>query len=179
MMIDSSSLTLALLIVAPVVLLTVANAQIPTACADQNSLENSICCPITADGVCGVSTNRGLCVTLNFAGYDMAAKQVMCVTHYYTQICRCNGNFGGYNCSRCEFGYYGSDCSEFQVLPRPPARDLSDADWADFVSIMKMPKTYDSDYHAVLEESKPGNASIPTASLTIFNYYAWIHHYTP
>lgn len=154
-------------------------AQIPTVCTDQNSLENSICCPSTADGICGKSANRGDCVTLDPYNYDDGSSDVReNWPHYFTQVCKCYGNFAGYDCSRCKFGYYGTYCQDFQVLPRPPARDLSDKDWADFAYLVKIAKTSDSGYSAVLEESLPGNASIPTAPLSIYDYYVWIHHYT-
>ena len=160
-------------------LLSVARAQIPTVCADQNSLENLICCPVTEDGVCGEEANRGACVSLDFPNYDNETSDVRVNwPHYYTQICQCSGNFGGYDCSRCDFGYFGPDCDQFQVLPRPPVRDLSDEDWSDLIDILKMSRDFDSGYSAVLEESCPGNASIPTTSLTVYEYYTWVHHYT-
>lgn len=156
----------------------ISRALIPTACTDANSLENLICCPTTEDGVCGVDANRGSCMSLDIAAYDNETSNVReNWPHYYTQICQCNGNFGGYDCSRCKFGYYGDDCSEFQVLPRPPIRDYSDDDWADFINILRLTRTYESGYSAVLEESVPGNASIVTAPLTLYEYYVWIHHY--
>ena len=33
-------------------------SQVPTACADDESLENLQCCPTTADGVCGEDANH-------------------------------------------------------------------------------------------------------------------------
>ena len=33
--------------------------QIPTACADDDSLKNLRCCPTTVDGMCGQDANRG------------------------------------------------------------------------------------------------------------------------
>ena len=44
--------------------------QIPTVCADEDSLENLRCCPTTDDGVCGEDANRGQCVQLNIDGYS-------------------------------------------------------------------------------------------------------------
>lgn len=164
---------------AAVFLSSVANAQIPTVCTDQNSLVNSVCCPVTADGVCGEDANRGTCISLNFPNYNATTSDVRVNwPHYYTQICQCNGNFGGYDCSRCQFGYYGADCSQFQVLPRPPVRELSDSDWADYINIVRMTRSYNSGYSAVLTESLPGTADIPTVNLTVYEFYVWIHHYT-
>ena len=52
--------------------------QIPTACADEDSLENLRCCPTTDDGVCGEDANRGQCVQLSIDGYRIQI-QLICV----------------------------------------------------------------------------------------------------
>ena len=44
--------------------------QIPTVCADDDSLENLKYCPMTIDGVCGENANCGQCVYLNVDGYS-------------------------------------------------------------------------------------------------------------
>lgn len=155
------------------------NAQIPTACTDANSLTNLTCCPVTADGVCGEDAGRGSCAPLDFENYDDETSDVrLNWPHYYTQTCECNGNFGGYDCSQCQFGYYGDDCSQFEVIPRPALRDFTSEDWDEFLNLIVMTRDYDSGYSAVLEESIPGNASIVTAPLTVYGYYVWVHHYT-
>ena len=54
--------------------------QIPTACANDDSLENLRCCPTTADGVCGVDANRGHCDELNIDGYSTNTTDVHATT---------------------------------------------------------------------------------------------------
>ena len=155
------------------------SAQIPTACTNEDSLENLICCPTTEDGVCGQDAGRGSCVPLDFENYDNQTSDVRVNwPHYYTRICQCSSNFGGYDCSRCKFGYYGPDCSQFKVLPRTPVREFTDDDWEEYNDIIRMTRDYDSGYSAVLEESAPGNASIVTLPLKLYEYYVWVHHYT-
>ena len=63
--------------------------QIPTVCADEDSLENLRCCPTTDDGVCGADANRGQCGQLNNNGYvhrmdttDVRANW----PHYFTHV---------------------------------------------------------------------------------------------
>ena len=134
---------------------------------------------MTKDGVCGEDANRGSCMPIDFEGYSSETSNVRVNwPHYYTRMCQCNGNFGDYDCSRCKFGYYGDDCSRFQVLPRPPIRDFTALDWFKFHTILRLTRTYDSGYSAVLEESIPGNASIVTVPLKIYEYFVWLHHYT-
>ena len=61
--------------------------QIPSACADDESLENLRCCPTTANGVCGEDANRGECVELNIDGYSRDTTDVRANwPHYYTQV---------------------------------------------------------------------------------------------
>ena len=154
-------------------------AQIPTVCTDRESLENRICCPTTEDGVCGANSNRGACVSLNLPNYSNETSDVRRNwPHYFTQSCQCNGNYAGYDCSRCKFGYIGSDCNKKRVLPRRPVRELTDEDWIAFNDIIKRTRTYDSGYTAVLEESTPGNASLVMTNLSLYHFYIWIHHLT-
>ena len=61
--------------------------QVPTACADDDSLENLQCCPTTADGVCGADANRGQCAELNIDGYSETTTDVRANwPHYFTQV---------------------------------------------------------------------------------------------
>lgn len=176
----SGLLTFAL--IAPIVSLLLPQdtiAQIPTDCTDALSLESSVCCPTTADGVCGEGANRGTCVTLDFPGYSNETSNVRVNwPHYFTRVCECNRNYAGHDCSRCKFGYFGVNCSEMQVLPRKPIRDLSDQEWMKYIDILRKTKTYNSGYKVVLEESIPGNASLVMSDISLYNLYIWIHHYT-
>ena len=62
------------------------------------------CCPVTADGVCGGEAGRGECASVNFDRHSNDTTNVRVNwSHYHTRICKCNGNFGGYDCSRCKY----------------------------------------------------------------------------
>ena len=163
---------LAILLIGP------ASSQIPTACSDANSLENAICCPDTGDGVCGQASGRGLCVSLNQPGYSNESTDVRVNwPHYFTQICQCNGNYGGYDCGRCRYGYYGSDCSQKQVLPRRPIHEYTDKEWNEFIQILRLSKTYQSDYVVILEESRSGTSNLSISNISIYNMFVWLHHF--
>ena len=61
--------------------------QIPTACADDDSLENLRCSPTTADGECGVEANRGQCSELIIDGYSRNTTDVRANwPHYFTKV---------------------------------------------------------------------------------------------
>ena len=94
----------------------------PRVCTSLTSLKNKKCCPIPKafSKPCGNDGNRGTCQELIIR--DCLFKY----SHYqpfhekgderhnwphalYHKTCKCNSNFAGYDCSKCEFGYYGKD----------------------------------------------------------------------
>ena len=153
-------------------------AQIPRACADRQSLEQMACCPVTDDGVCGEDAERGECGAVNFERYRNDTTDVRVNwPHYYTHVCKCSGNFGGYDCSRCAYGYYGKDCASRAIIPRKPVRDFSEEEWEDFVAILGRTKTWDLGYVVVLEEQVPGAADLNMANVSLYDFMIWNHHY--
>ena len=103
----------------------------------------------------------------------------MCLVYniFHVQICECNGNYSGYDCSRCKFSHYGDDCSQSQVLPRRPIASYNDEEWVEFIEILQMLRTHDSNYTAFLEESTPGNSSLLASNVTLYKLYVWLHHF--
>ena len=117
-----------------------------------------MCCPATEEGVCGGDADRGACVSVNFTKHDSLTNRVRANwPHYYTRVCKCNGNFAGYDCSRCKFGYYDPDCGTKEILPLKPIRDFTDEEWEDYKNILTLKRTYDSGYRVVLGEYLPGD----------------------
>jgi len=98
-------------------------------------------------------------------------------TFFTFQVCQCNGNYAGYDCTRCKFGYYGDNCSQFQVLPRRPIASYSDEEWVKFIKILQSLRSLDSGYTVILEETFPGDSSVLRSNITIYNLYVWVHHY--
>jgi hypothetical protein len=153
-------------------------AQIPTACADRQSLEQMTCCPVTADGVCGEDAGRGECASVNFDRHSNDTTNVRVNwPHYYTRICKCSGNFGGYDCSRCKYGYYGPDCAARAIIPRKPVREFSEEEWREFIAIVRMTKTWETDYSVVLEERVPGTGDLAMTNISLYDLWVWLHHY--
>jgi len=93
------------------------------------------------------------------------------------QVCQCNGNFAGYDCNRCKFGYYGDDCSQLQILPRRPIASYTDEEWEEFIEIIRLLHSHDSGYTVILEEIFPGDPSVLRSNITLYKLYVWIHHY--
>ena len=92
-------------------------------------------------------------------------------------MCQCNGNYLGYDCSRCKFGHYGPDCSQSDVLPRRPLASYTNQEWEELIEIIQMLHSHDSGYTVILEESFPGNSNLLMTNITLYKLYVWIHHY--
>ena len=152
----------------------IVNSQIPRVCADAESLQSMKCCPDECGG-----TERGMCVTLSSEGVpDRVSDDVRSNwPHYYNQTCRCNGNYAGYDCSRCKFGYFGEDCSNKRVFPRRNILSLSDSEFDEYITILKMTTTTDSGYVAIMNESVPGSTNINRADLTLYEMFVWVHQF--
>ena len=94
----------------------------PRACASSKSLMEKECCPPWAgDGSpCGRLSGRGSCqdVILStaplgpqfpFTGVD---DRESWPSIFYNRTCQCFGNFMGFNCGSCKFGFRGPRCTE-------------------------------------------------------------------
>ena len=101
--------------------LTCAEGQFPRLCTSLASLKDKKCCPIPKgfSAPCGSDRNRGTRQELVIPDWSLK------YSHYqlfqedderhnwphalYHKTCKCNSNFAGHDCSKCEFGYYGKD----------------------------------------------------------------------
>ena len=156
-------------------LLQSVDSQIPAACTDAESLRSLTCCP----NQCGANEGRGECAVLDLpTNYSMTSTDVReNWPHYFTRGCQCNGNYGGYDCSACKYGYYGTTCNQKQVLRRKSIQQLTEQEWREYIEILKMARTYQSDYKIVLGEYAPGTTNIRMSDITLYDLFVWQHHF--
>ena len=151
------------------------NSQIPAACTDAVSLQTLTCCP----NQCGANEGRGVCANLdlppNYSTTSTDARENW--PHYFTRGCKCNKNYGGYDCSACKYGYYGTTCNQTQVLPRKSIQQLTEQEWRDYIEILKMARSYPSGYKIVLGKYAPGTTNIEMSNITLYNLFIWQHHF--
>ena len=149
-------------------------SQIPTVCTDEDSLGDMVCCPNDCGG-----EERGQCVDIPLpSSFSMTSTDVRANwPHYFNRSCNCTGNYAGYDCSRCKYGYYGDSCQEKQTIARKSVQSLNDSDWKKYIDILKRARTYDSNYTIVLNESEPGNTDIITTNASLYDLFVWMHHY--
>ena len=156
-------------------LLQSVSSQIPAACTDEASLRNLTCCP----NRCGANEGRGECADLDLPpNYSMTSTNVReNWPHYFTRGCKCNGNYGGYDCSACKYGYYGPTCNFTQILQRKSIQQLTEQEWRKYIEILKMARSYLSGYKIVLGEYAPGTTNIEMSDITLYNLFVWQHHF--
>ena len=166
-------------------------ALIPAVCANNANLQARECCPTTPSGVCGGS--RGSCVsvsTLCKTDYDnpmLSSSEDP--NNYYTndgrfnwpsqifdRVCQCHGNYGGYDCLDCKFGYGGNDCNN--KLPNRVRTSIADlSDWSTYREQLSKAKhgPYSERYKVYIGGNLTNESSYMNVSL--YDTFTWIHHY--
>lgn len=159
-------------------------------CATQDALRTKECCPPwEGDGsACGANSGRGTCEDVvvsvqphgpqyPFSGLDDREDWPLV---FYNRTCRCAGNFMGFNCGDCMFGYFGEKCNERRELLRRNIFHLSRAERVRLVSYLNLAKhTVSRDYVVVTgtyEEMRNGSNPM-FAQVSVYDLFVWMHYY--
>ena len=67
-------------------------------------------------------------------------------TRFFRFACECFGNYAGYMCHQCQFGYYGKFCQKKRILERRDILDLNKSERKRFVDVVLKSKSALSDY---------------------------------
>ncbi|KAL9952793.1 hypothetical protein ACROYT_G040100 [Oculina patagonica] len=171
--------------------------QFPKACVNIDSLKKRECCPVPRGfkQPCGKDGERGDCGELTVrtwsATYDhFNTKHKLDDRHdwprgVFRRSCKCRGNFAGYDCSKCEYGYYGNECNQRKVLIRKNFVKLSSEEQDKFMMYMNMTRYVESDYlvsTAFYQEINDtiNNGSDPIrlfTNVSIQELFVWLHYY--
>ena len=123
------------------------------------------------------------CKTLNFLRKGFNTNQIDFRYNWpaqiFTKICKCTGNWAGYDCSRCKRGYNGTDCTE--KLNRVPVvrrsfLDLSPSEKDRIIEILNMSKYIESDFTVPINKSQ--NGTYIFKALPLYDVFATFHYYT-
>ncbi|XP_058482657.1 tyrosinase-like [Solea solea] len=164
--------------------------QFPRLCVTQEALRTKECCPAWEgdDSPCGVNSGRGQCEDVEvpeqpdgpqypFSGLDDREKWPLV---FYNRTCQCAGNFMGFNCADCKFGYFGADCSERRESLRRNIFHLSRSERIRLVSYLNLAKqTVSQDYVvATATYTQMENGSNPIfADVSVYDVFVWMHYY--
>lgn len=140
-----------ILLVVQIIGLQLSQAQFPSVCVNTESLMTKECCPnLSGRGKCGVEDGRGECGEISFVDNTISVRDGW--PYYFTRVCMCTGNYAGYDCGRCKYGYHGEDCSSFDILERRSISKFSADDWKKYVDILSKSKMHNSGYMVFLKE---------------------------
>ncbi|XP_071990190.1 tyrosinase [Engystomops pustulosus] len=164
--------------------------QFPRACSSAEVLLSKECCPIWSgdNSTCGEASGRGTCqnVVLStspvgpqfpFSGIDDRENWP---TVFYNRTCHCEGNFMGYHCGDCKFGFTGPNCTVRRTLIRKEIFRMTSAEKDKFIAYLNLAKrTIGTDYViATGTYEQMNNGSNPLfADITVYDLFVWLHYY--
>ncbi|XP_037123810.1 tyrosinase [Syngnathus acus] len=165
--------------------------QFPRPCANAEGLRTKECCPVwEGDGsACGALSGRGFCTEVvvsdephgpqyPHSGIDDRERWPLA---FYNRTCRCAGNYGGFDCGECRFGYWGANCAEYRESVRRNILTLSAADQQKFISYLNLAKnTISPDYviaTATRAEMGENGENPMFADINSYDLFVWMHYY--
>ncbi|XP_053703200.1 tyrosinase-like [Synchiropus splendidus] len=170
--------------------LSLSQQQVPRACSSREALLSKRCCPAwEGDGsACGASSGRGFCrevrVTAQpdgpqypYSGLDDREKWPLV---FFNMTCQCSGNFMGFSCADCKFGYSGADCSQRRESLRRNVFHLSRSERSRLLSYLNLAKQTTSRDFVVMTGTyqQMQNGSSPMfADVSVYDLFVWMHYY--
>ncbi|OCT73638.1 tyrosinase [Xenopus laevis] len=162
-------------------------SQFPRVCTSKEALQTKICCPAWTDGsACGVRSGRGRCRN-GVAFSSFAAGQVPLYNddrldwprHYYDRTCECFGNYGGFNCGYCKYGYHGDKCDRKKTVVRRDIRELTLVERKRIFSYLALAKTTKSkDFVVLTTGDRHHRDTFTFVDASVYDLFAWIHYYS-
>lgn len=169
-----------------------ASGQIPRPCATLENLQEHKCCPSPDEnrfpnaGPCGAnlpgSLKRGSCEKVRvkegvaFEKGDDVDPRKNWPIQLFNKTCACTGNYGGYDCGECKFGYTGDQCDVKKASIKH--KSFEDINWDKYHMALKAAKTTESRYLVISNytESRETLYSY-IVSVTVYDFFTWIHHF--
>jgi len=164
----------------------IGKAQIPEPCANAPSFSRKECCPTPTNvgsnpGPCGMNLTppRGKCVEIPNGVVNESDPRQNWPLFYFTQVCNCTSNYGGYDCGECAFGYRGPNCNQKHTHQRRSISELSDQEWNTYINQLRRAKSSSTSRYRVITSPPDYNnlAALQTQPIGVYNLFVWFHHY--
>ena len=160
------------------------SAQIPAVCVPENEERlPSDCCPMNCGGptrgtcaavseICNVGYDASTGIESEFTAY--ADQRFNWPSRFFQRVCKCNGNYDGFDCGECKFGYQGSDC---RTAKQPTNRGaVENIVWDEYNEQLQVVKTNTSPRYKVFtggDETLTANYK----NVTLYDLIVWMHHF--
>ncbi|XP_014779110.1 tyrosinase [Octopus bimaculoides] len=162
------------------------SAQFPRVCAENATTPDGICCPTRPGDTlpCG-GPLRGLCRPIDFTNeVDLVPPENKMddrfnwPTRFFKQACDCRGNYDGFMCQHCDYGFTGLNCTKKLRRIRKDYRKLTKEEKDELLRGILLLSETDSDY-AVLDTTASVDPAVnPTfVNVSVYNYLAYFHYY--
>ncbi|XP_075188427.1 tyrosinase-like [Anomaloglossus baeobatrachus] len=160
------------------------------ACTTDVALKSRICCPLWNGSPCGEHAGRGKCPIKLISDVSQVSEishgknqchdeRMDWPTGYHQFVCRCKGNYSGYDCGECKYGHYGEKCDHMKILVRKEIRILNVTEREKFLRYLTLSKlTSSKDFVILVTNNRRNPKSSQFRNVSIYDLFAWIHHYT-
>ncbi len=97
---------------------------------------------------------------------------------FFSYACVCHGNYRGYACQDCRYGYYGNDCQEKYTAQRRNILTLSKQEQSRFINILLQTRNTPSEFVIQNDISHiDPSRSYRFTEVSLYEYFIWYHAY--
>lgn len=98
---------------------------------------------------------------------------------FFSWACQCTGNFAGYKCQDCKFGYHGKNCDQRRILKRRNIFSLSKDERQRFIKlVLKSKEVIHNDFVAIQSEIHDPVENLRFVNISIYDFFIFIHYYS-
>ncbi|XP_066563648.1 tyrosinase [Amia ocellicauda] len=155
-------------------------AQFPRLCTTPKALKERKCCPKWRGSPCGMQLGRGACYSYRMFFFRTAYIDYREDWPYafYDSVCKCNGNFDGFDCSQCKPGFKGPRCQQTFSVVRKEITSLTAEEKSRFFTALEKAKRTNSEKYVILESNDTRIAGkYEFKNATVYDQYIWLHYY--